>query len=61
MPLKCPFFEVSPWYLTLTLANDLDHGTNKCVSMRCAFLPNKSLVTKASLVLYNTDRKKYKW
>ena len=39
------FWETRPWYLTLTSADDLDLGT-RCVSMRCAFIPNMSLVTK---------------
>ena len=40
------FWETWPWYLTLTFADDLDLGTGRCVSMRCAFIPNMSLVTK---------------
>ena len=49
MPLKRPFFYLWPWYLTLTLADDLNLGTNICVSMRCAIMPNMSLVTKLVL------------
>ena len=30
----------------LDLANDLDLGTNRCVSMRRVFVPNVNLVTK---------------
>ena len=32
--------------LTLAFADDLDLGTRRCVSMRCAFIPNMSPVTK---------------
>ena len=30
----------------MTLIFDLEPGTRRCVSMRCAFIPNMSLVTK---------------
>ena len=31
----------------MTLKDDLDLGTTRCVSMRCAFIPNMSLVTES--------------
>ena len=40
------FWETWPWYSALNFAEDLDLGTRRCVSMRCAFTPNMSLVTK---------------
>ena len=30
----------------MTFGDDFDLGTRRCVSMRCAFIPNMSLVTK---------------
>ena len=30
----------------MTLTDDLDLGTSRCILMRCAFIPNMSLVTK---------------
>ena len=29
-----------PWYLSLTLANDLDLDITRYLSMRCTFIPN---------------------
>ena len=39
------FFKPDVDILTLTLMFDLDLGTTRCVSMRCAFIPNMNLVS----------------
>ena len=46
MPAKQPSFEKHDPDTTLTFRDDLDLGSRRCVSMRCAFIPNMSLVTK---------------
>ena len=47
MPPKHQSFEKhEPDIYTLTFADDFDLGTSRCVSMRCAFIPNMSFVTK---------------
>ena len=39
------FLKIWPLYLTLILANDLDLGTSRCVTIRCIFILNMSLLT----------------
>ena len=47
---ECPpnvhFLKIVTFIFDLDLADDLDLGTSRCILMRCAFIPNMSLLSK---------------